>query len=148
MAVSDPIADFLTAIRNAVRAKHRKLDVPASRLKTEITKVLLRERYINNFKLIEDSKQGVLRVYLKYASDQTNVISGIRRVSTPGRRVYVGKGEIPRVMGGLGASIVSTSRGVMTDREAREAGLGGELMAQVWGGGDMSRVGKLPVRVP
>jgi len=132
MAVSDPIADFLTAIRNAVRAKHRKLDVPASRLKTEITKVLLRERYINNFKLIEDSKQGVLRVYLKYASDQTNVISGIRRVSTPGRRVYVGKGEIPRVMGGLGASIVSTSRGVMTDREAREAGLGGELMAQVW----------------
>jgi len=132
MAVSDPIADFLTAIRNAVRAKHRKLDVPASKLKAEIAKLLLRERYINNFKAIEDQKQGLLRVYLKYAADQTNVISGIRRVSTPGRRVYVGKGEIPRVMGGLGTSIVSTSRGVMTDREARDAGLGGELMAQVW----------------
>ena len=132
MAVSDPIADFLTAIRNAVRAKHRKLDVPASRLKTEVAKLLLRERFINNFKLIEDSKQGVLRVYLKYANDQSNVISGIRRVSSPGRRVYVGKKEIPRVMGGLGTSIVSTSRGVMTDREAREAGLGGELMAQIW----------------
>ena len=132
MAVSDPIADFLTAIRNAVRAKHRKLDVPASQLKTEIAKLLLRERFINNFKLMEDRKQGVLRVYLKYANDQSNVISGIRRVSTPGRRVYVGKMEIPRVMGGLGTSIVSTSRGVLTDREARDAGLGGELMAQVW----------------
>jgi len=132
MAVSDPIADFLTAIRNAVRAKHRKLDVPASQLKTEIAKLLLRERFINNFKLIVDRKQGVLRVYLKYANDQSNVISGIRRVSTPGRRVYVGKKEIPRVMGGLGTSIVSTSRGVLTDREARDAGLGGELMAEVW----------------
>lgn len=132
MAVSDPIADLLTAIRNAIRAKHRKVDMPASRLKAEIAKVLLRERFINNFKLIEDSKQGVLRIYLKYASDQTNVITGIRRVSTPGRRVYVGKERIPRVMGGMGTSIVSTSRGVMTDREAREAGLGGELMAQVW----------------
>jgi len=132
MAVSDPIADYLTAIRNAIRAKHRKVDVPASRLKTEIAKVLLRERYINNFKLIEDSRQGVLRIYLKYATDQSNVITGIRRVSTPGRRVYVGKERIPRVMGGLGTSIVSTSRGVLTAREAREAGLGGELMAHVW----------------
>ena len=132
MAVSDPIADYLTAIRNAIRAKHRKVDVPASRLKTEIAKVLLRERYINNFKLIEDSRQGVLRIYLKYATDQSNVITGIRRVSTPGRRVYVGKDRIPRVMGGLGTSIVSTSRGVLTAREAREAGLGGELMAHVW----------------
>jgi len=132
MAVSDPIADLLTAIRNAIRAKHRKLDMPASRLKAEIAKVLLRERFINNYKLIEDHKQGVLRIYLKYAGDQTNVITGIRRVSTPGRRVYVDKDRIPRVMGGMGTSIVSTSRGVMTDREAREAGLGGELMAQVW----------------
>jgi small subunit ribosomal protein S8 len=132
MAVSDPIADYLTAIRNAIRAKHRKVDVPASRLKTEIAKLLLRERYINNFKLIEDSRQGVLRIYLKYADDQANVITGIRRVSTPGRRVYVGKGSLPRVMGGLGTSIVSTSRGVLTSREAREAGLGGELMAHIW----------------
>ena len=132
MAVSDPIADYLTSIRNAIRAKHRKVDVPASRLKTEIAKLLLRERYINNFKLIEDTRQGVLRIYLKYADDQSNVITGIRRVSTPGRRVYVGKDRLPRVMGGLGTSIVSTSRGVLTSREAREAGLGGELMAYVW----------------
>src|SRR5690349_24451711 len=132
MSVSDPIADFLTSLRNAIRAKHRKVDVPASRFKTEIAKVLLRERFINNFKVIEDSKQGVLRVYLKYGADDVNVISGIKRVSTPGRRVYVGKGKLPRVMGGLGTSIVTTSRGVMTDREAREAGLGGELIALVW----------------
>ena len=132
MSVSDPVADFLTCVRNAIRAKHRKVDVPATRLKTEIAKVLLRERYINNFKVIEDSKQGVLRIYLRYASDEANVISGIRRISTPGRRMYVGKNRLPRVMGGLGTSIVSTSRGLMTDREAREAGLGGELICQIW----------------
>ena len=132
MSVSDPVADFLTCVRNAIGAKHRRVDVPASRIKTEIAKLLLRERYINNFKLIEDTRQGVLRIYLKYADDQANVITGIRRVSTPGRRVYVGKDRIPRVMGGLGACVLSTSRGLMTDREAREAGLGGELMAQVW----------------
>ncbi len=132
MSVSDPVADFLTCVRNAIRARHRKVDVPASRLKTEIAKVLLRERYINNFKVIEDSKQGVLRIYLKYAADDTSVITGLRRLSTPGRRVYVGKTALPRVMGGLGTAIVSTSRGLMTDREAREAGLGGELVAQVW----------------
>ncbi len=132
MSVSDPVADFLTCVRNAIRARHRKVDVPATRMKTELARVLLRERFINNFKVIEDSRQGVLRLYLKYASDDRNVITGIRRVSTPGRRVYVGKHRIPRVMGGLGTSIVSTSRGLMTDREAREAGLGGELVAQVW----------------
>ena len=132
MSVSDPVADFLTCLRNAIRARHRKVDVPATRLKTQIASVLLRERLINNFKVIEDSRQGVLRVYLKYAADERNVITGIKRVSTPGRRVYVGKARIPRVMGGLGTSIVSTSRGLMTDREAREAGLGGELLALVW----------------
>ena len=132
MSVSDPVSDFLTCVRNAIRAKHRKVDVPSSKLKAEIARVLLRERFINNFKVIEDSKQGVLRVYLKYGADDVNVISGIKRVSTPGRRVYVGKGKLPRVMGGLGTSIVTTSRGVMTDREAREAGLGGELIALVW----------------
>ncbi len=132
MSVSDPVADFLTSVRNAIRAKHRKVDVPSSKLKTEIAKVLLRERYINNFKVIEDTRQGVLRIYLKYSGDDASVISGLKRVSTPGRRVYVGKHELPRVMGGLGASIVSTSRGVMTDREARDAGLGGELICQVW----------------
>lgn len=132
MAVSDPIADFLTCVRNGIRAKHRKVDVNASRVKTELAKVLLRERFINNFKVIEDTRQGVLRIYLKYAGEDTNVITGIRRISTPGRRVYVRKDQIPRVMGGLGTSIVSTSRGLMTDREAREAGLGGELVCQVW----------------
>ena len=132
MSVSDPIADFLTCVRNAVRAKHRKVDVPATRVKTDLAKVLLRERFINNFKVIEDSRQGVLRIYLKYGAADTSVISGIRRASTPGRRVYVGKHEIPKVMGGLGSAIVSTSRGMMTDREAREAGLGGELVCTVW----------------
>jgi small subunit ribosomal protein S8 len=132
MAVSDPVADFLTCVRNAIQARHRKVDVPASRLKQEIAKLLLRERFINNFKVIEDGRQGVLRMYLKYNADEINVISGIKRISTPGRRVYVGKTAVPRVMGGLGTSIVSTSKGVMTDREAREAGLGGELLAQVW----------------
>ncbi|HZN04548.1 MAG TPA: 30S ribosomal protein S8 [Candidatus Polarisedimenticolia bacterium] len=132
MAVSDPIADFLTCVRNGIRAKHRKVDVNASRVKTELAKVLLRERFINNFKVIEDTKQGVLRIYLKYAGEDTSVITGIRRISTPGRRVYVRKDGIPRVMGGLGTSIVSTSRGLMTDGEAREAGLGGELVCQVW----------------
>jgi small subunit ribosomal protein S8 len=132
MAVTDPVADFLTAIRNAIGARHRKVDVPASRLKSELAKVLLRERYISNFKLIDGRGQGTLRLYLKASSEQGGVITGIRRVSTPGRRVYVGKGRIPRVLGGLGTSILSTSRGIMTDREAREAGLGGELMCQVW----------------
>ena len=132
MAVSDPIADFLTCVRNAIRAKHRKVDVPSSQLKTEIAKVLLRERYINNYKVIDDSKQGVLRVYLKYTGEDLSVITGIKRISTPGCRVYVNKERVPRVMGGLGTSILSTSRGLMTEREAREAGLGGELMCQVW----------------
>lgn len=132
MAVSDPVADFLTCIRNAVRAKHRKVDVPSSRMKSEIAKVLLRERFINNIKLIEDQKQGMLRVYLKYSGDDVNVITGIRRISSPGRRMYVGKDRLPRVLDGLGTAILSTSKGMMTDREAREAGLGGEVVCHVW----------------
>jgi small subunit ribosomal protein S8 len=132
MAVSDPISDFLTCVRNAIRARHRKVDVPSSRMKAELAKVLLRERYINNFKVIEDDKQGVLRIYLKYNADERNVIGGLLRVSKPGRRVYVAKDRIPRVMGGLGTAILSTSRGLMTDREAREAGLGGEVVCQLW----------------
>ena len=132
MAVSDPIADFLTAIRNAIRAKHRRVDVPASRLKSELARVLMRERYISNIKEIEGSGKTLLRIYLRGGDGRDSVINGIRRVSTPGRRVYVGKGRVPRVLGGLGTTILSTSRGVMTDREAREAGLGGEIMCQVW----------------
>ena len=132
MAVSDPVADFLTCVRNAIQARQRKVDVPASKLKHEIAKALLRERYLNNIKLIEDSKQGMLRLYLKYTADDVNVITGIRSISTPGRRVYVKKTSLPRVLGGLGSSIVSTSKGVMSDREARESGLGGEVICHVW----------------
>ena len=132
MSVTDPIADFLTCVRNACRAKHRKVEVPTSRLKVEITKALLREGYISNFKVLEDTKQGVLRVYLKYAGQDRCVISGLKRVSTPGRRVYRRKDDIQRVLGGLGSVILSTSHGVMTDKEARRAGLGGEVLAQVW----------------
>jgi small subunit ribosomal protein S8 len=132
MSVSDPVADFLTCVRNAIQARQRKVDVPTSKLKQQIAQALLRERYVNNVKTIEDAGQGLLRVYLKYTADDVNVITGIRRISKPGRRVYVGKDKLPRVMGGMGSSIVSTSKGVMSDREAREAGLGGEVIAQVW----------------
>jgi small subunit ribosomal protein S8 len=108
------------------------VDVPASRLKTELAKLLLREKYISNFKVIEDSKQGILRIYLKYTAQDQCVISGLKRVSSPGRRIYVRKTDIPRVLGGLGTTVLSTSQGVMSDKEARAAGLGGELLAQVW----------------
>ncbi|HEV8480981.1 MAG TPA: 30S ribosomal protein S8 [Candidatus Eisenbacteria bacterium] len=132
MSLTDPIADFLTCVRNACRAKHRKVEVPTSRLKVEIAKALLREGYISNFKVIEDTRQGVLRVYLKYQGQDRCVISGLKRVSTPGRRIYKRKDDIPRILGGLGSVILSTSQGVMTDKEARRAGLGGEVLAQVW----------------
>ena len=132
MSVSDPVADFLTCVRNAVQAKHKKVDVPASYLKEEIAKLLLREKYISNFKRIEDTKQGILRVYLKYAGDERCVISGLKRISSPGRRVSVKKTDIPRVLGGLGTTVLSTSQGLMSDKEARAAGLGGEILAQVW----------------
>ncbi len=132
MSVSDPVADFLTCVRNAIQAKQRKVDVPSSRIKAEIAKVLLRERFINNYKVIEGTARPTLRIYLRFTADETSVVSGIQRVSRPGRRVYVPKTEIPRVMGGLGTTILSTSRGLMTDREAREAGLGGELICRVW----------------
>jgi small subunit ribosomal protein S8 len=132
MAVSDPVADFLTCVRNAIQARQRKVDVPTSKLKHQIAQALLRERWVNNIKLIEDDKRGTLRLYLKYTADDVNVITGIRSISTPGRRVYVKKTSLPRVLGGLGNSIVSTSKGVMSDREAREAGLGGEVICHVW----------------
>ena len=132
MAVSDPVADFLTCVRNAIQARQRKVDVPASKLKHEIARALLRERWLNNIKLIEDNRQAILRLYLKYTADDVNVITGIRSISTPGRRVYVKKTSLPKVLGGLGNSIVSTSKGVMSDREAREAGLGGEVICHVW----------------
>jgi small subunit ribosomal protein S8 len=130
--MSDPIADLLTRIRNASRAEHEKVDIPASKLKVRITELLKDEGFIKNFRLIEDAKQGVLRVYLKYGAGNEKMISGLVRVSRPGRRVYVGKEEIPSILGGMGVAILSTSRGVMTDRESRRQQLGGEVLAYVW----------------
>jgi small subunit ribosomal protein S8 len=132
MSQSDPIADLLTCIRNACRAKHKKVDVPASSVKTEIVRVLLREKYINNFKTIDDKKQGVLRIYLKYDAKERPVIQGLERVSKPGRRVYVRQHQVPRVQGGLGTALLSTSTGIRTDKEARDEGLGGEYLARIW----------------
>ena len=132
MSVTDPIADMLTSIRNACKAKHKKVDVPSSTLKIEVAKVLLREKYVNNFKTIDDRKQGVLRIYLKYDPQNKSVISGIRRVSTSGRRIYVNKDHVPRVLGGMGTAVLSTSRGVITDKEARAEGVGGEVLCHIW----------------
>ena len=131
--MTDPIADMLTRIRNASRARHESVDVPSSKLKMEIARVLKEQGYIRDYKLVdEDKPQPTLRIFLKYGPDRTQVITGIRRVSTPGRRVYTGKDRIPRVLGGLGIAILSTPRGVMSDREARRAGVGGEVLCYVW----------------
>jgi small subunit ribosomal protein S8 len=132
MSISDPIADMLTVIRNGARAKKKKVEVPASRVKSEILRVLLEEKFISNYRYIEDSKQGVLRVYLKYADGENSVISGLRRISTPGLRSYSGSKEVPRVQGGLGVAIISTSQGLMTGKEARKRGIGGEVVCHVW----------------
>jgi len=132
MSVTDPVADMLTIIRNAVGAKHKRCDVPASNLKQEIAKLLTRERFIENFRRIEDGKQGILRIYLRYGEAAEPVIQHLQRVSRPGRRVYVGKEKVPRIRSGLGTAIISTPRGVLTDREAREVGTGGEVLAEVW----------------
>lgn len=132
MAMTDPIADLLTRIRNAGMAKHAKLDMPASNLKSALVSVLKDLGYIKNFKVAQDDKQGVLRVYLKYDDNNQHVIHEITRVSTPGRRVYVGKDEIPQVKNGLGCAILSTSKGIMDDAAAREAGLGGEIVCTIW----------------
>jgi len=129
---SDPIADLLTRIRNASRAEHEKVDIPASRLKVRVAEILKDEGFIKNFRLLEDTKQGTLRVYLKYGAGAEQMISGLVRVSTPGRRVYVGHDRIPSVLGGMGVALLSTSKGVCTDRDARKQGVGGEVLAYVW----------------
>jgi small subunit ribosomal protein S8 len=129
---SDPVADMLTRIRNASRAEHEKVDVPASRLKVRLAELLKDEGFIKNYRVLEDSKQGTLRVYLKYGMANERLISGLVRVSTPGRRVYVTHDRIPRILAGMGVTIISTSRGVMTDREARHQKVGGEVLAYVW----------------
>jgi small subunit ribosomal protein S8 len=132
LSVTDPIADFLTCIRNALQVKKRHVDIPASKVKRALAELMQKERYIRGFKVIEDSKQNMLRIYLKYDPNESPVIQGIQRVSTPGRRVYVGKDELPRVLGGLGTSVISTTRGILTQKEARHAGLGGEVICYIW----------------
>jgi small subunit ribosomal protein S8 len=132
MSMTDPIADMLTRIRNACHARHPRVDVPASKLKREVARVLAECRFIDNFAFIEDTKQGVLRLYLRYDRENNSIIHGLKRVSRPGLRQYKGKTGIPRVLRGLGVAIVSTSRGVMTDKEARTAGVGGEVLCNVW----------------
>ena len=132
MHITDPIADMLTRIRNANTAKHDTVDVPASNMKKSIAQILLDEGYIKNFQLIDDGTQGVIRITLKYGAGKEKVISGLRRVSKPGLRVYAGADELPKVLRGLGIAIVSTSKGVMTDKKAREAHVGGEVLAFIW----------------
>jgi small subunit ribosomal protein S8 len=129
---TDPIADFLTAIRNANTARHTELTVPASKLKAEIARVLKAEGFISEYEVTPDSKQGTIRVVLSYADGRERVIRHIERVSKPGRRIYVGKNEIERVLNGLGIAILSTPRGVLTDRAAKRAGVGGEIIAKVY----------------
>ncbi len=130
--VTDPIADLLTRIRNASMAEHEKVDIPASKLKVRVAEILKEEGFIKNLRVIEDRKQGVLRVYLKYGPGQERVITGLRRVSKPGRRLYVSAQKVPSVLGGMGVAVLSTPRGVLTDREARKAKLGGEVLCYVW----------------
>ena len=129
---SDPIADLLTRIRNGSRAEHEKVDIPSSKLKVRMAEILKDEGFIKNFRVLDDDKQGTLRVYLKYGTGAEKVISGLVRVSTPGRRVYVSHDKIPSILGGMGVALISTSRGVLTDRDARKEHVGGEVLAYVW----------------
>ncbi|MDY2842638.1 MAG: 30S ribosomal protein S8 [Treponema sp.] len=132
MSVSDPIADMLTKVRNAVQARHEKVDVPASKLKLEIVKILKTEGYIKNFKKVQEDGKNILRIFLKYDDANNSVIHGVEKISTPGRRVYSGYKELPRVFNGLGTLIVSTSVGVTTGKKASEKMVGGELICKVW----------------
>ena len=132
MQITDPVADMLTRIRNANTAKHESVDVPASNLKKAIAKILLDEGYIKSYEIVEDGTQGIIRIQLKYLAGKEKVISGLRRVSKPGLRVYAGADELPRVLKGLGIAIISTSKGVMTDKAARANYVGGEVLAFVW----------------
>ncbi|MBO9533226.1 MAG: 30S ribosomal protein S8 [Solirubrobacteraceae bacterium] len=135
MSFSDPIADLLTRVRNAIRAAHTTVEIPTSKVKLEIVRILQEQGYIESHELIpatEDRPYGLVRISLKYTTDRRSAISGLRRVSRPGRRHYVGATNIPKVFGGMGTAIVSTSRGVMTGHDARKAGVGGEVLAEVW----------------
>ncbi|MFQ5925872.1 MAG: 30S ribosomal protein S8 [Terriglobia bacterium] len=131
-AATDPIADMLTCLRNALRVRHPKVDVPASKLKAEIARVLKEEGFIAAYKVMEENKRKILRLYLKYTPEKQSVITGVRRISTPGRRRYLGKSELRPVYGGLGISILTTPKGIMSGRAARRAGVGGEVLCEVW----------------
>ncbi|HHW44546.1 MAG: 30S ribosomal protein S8 [Thermoanaerobacteraceae bacterium] len=132
MVMTDPIADFLTRIRNANTVYHEKVEVPASRMKKAIAAILKEEGLIKDYEVVEDGKQGVIRLYLKYGPEKQRVITGLKRISRPGLRVYARKDSVPRVLGGLGIAILSTSRGIMTDKQARKLGVGGEVICYVW----------------
>ena len=132
MVMTDPIADMLTRIRNASSVKHESVDIPRSKLKEELARILKSEGFIREYKVLENDKQGTVRVYLKYDANKGQIIKGIKRISKPGLRVYASKDEVPRVLGGLGVAILSTSRGIMTDRRARKEGVGGEVICYVW----------------
>jgi small subunit ribosomal protein S8 len=132
MNLTDPVSDFLARIRNGIRARQQKIDVPASKLKAELARILKEEGYIANYKATEEDGKKVLRVYLKYGNNNEAIITNLERVSRPGCRVYVGHNDIPRVLGGLGINILTTPRGVMTGRQARREGVGGEVLCQVW----------------
>jgi small subunit ribosomal protein S8 len=130
--MSDPIADMLTRIRNANTVRHETVEIPASKLKKEIAEILKKEGFIRDAEYVEDNKQGIIRVFLKYGPNNERVISGLKRISKPGLRVYTKSNEVPRVLGGLGIAIISTSKGVMTDKEARQTKAGGEVLCYVW----------------
>lgn len=132
MVMTDPIADFLTRIRNANMVYRSTVEIPASKMKVALASVLKDEGFIKDYEVIEDNKQGIIRVYLKYGANKERVISGLRRISKPGRRVYARKDQVPRVLGGFGIAILSTSKGIMTDKQARKLGLGGEVICYVW----------------
>ena len=132
MTMTDPIADMLTRIRNANTVKHETVDVPASNIKKEIVRILLEEGFVRGYDVIEDEKQGIIRIQLKYGQSGERVIQGIKRISKPGMRVYTNAYEVPKVLNGLGIALISTAKGRMTDKQAREAGLGGEVLAYVW----------------
>jgi len=132
MTMTDPIADMLTRVRNANSIKRDTVDIPASNIKKEIARILLEEGFVKGYDVIEDGKQGIIRIQLKYSVDGSRVMSGIKRISKPGMRVYAGKYDIPKVLNGLGISIISTSKGILTDKQARNEGVGGEVICYVW----------------
>jgi len=132
MSLTDPIADMLTRMRNAIRAKKKEVNIPSSRLKVEIARILKEEGYIRSYKVIEDNKQGILNITLKYTDDNQSAITGLRRISKPGCRIYCTKDTVPKVLDGLGVVIISTSKGILTGKQCEELGLGGEVLCEIW----------------